>query len=597
MSHRTLTAAIDSNDLAALESLLAAGADPDAGPRSALVAALENERLDRGVWVERLLERGADPNRLSDDTWPLTVAIGQGLTGVALRLLERGASANVREGASPLGAALKARDAELVKALLARGADPRALDPASDKLPLALAIEHEQFEIAELLLDEGADPRDANEYSSPLGAAIAVGSIVWVERLLRLGADAGHRDYNRLGLLAGAASRSRSPEMLRALYRLGFGTAEAHVEALWAAAVFRDDAAVVATLLELGGVPSQGDLLHVTSAAVVNGHRAVTELLLRHLVDKNACTDAEWSLANGTRAGAPNTLLGRAVLACDLALVELLLQAGADPTVGLPVPSRSTRGPEPIPVGTDALGIAELCKRQLVKAREAHLHPDLDRILARLSARRPSKTGAAKKTAKAAAEAAPTDSSKAVPAYKRAIDTELSGLARGAGADEDALRAALATVEPAGGPWSYLERVVTAIRNPLLRGDVPRRLAQSLLGRLLTDPFDGDGPPEVCDAAPDETEGADHVVYLDCYPKRAQKPLREGEIVAASGADVWIVEPLADGDARFSHAHPEGFSILAKGAVELVKREVAAALAAPTRRRSPGRDGSRTLRG
>jgi ankyrin repeat protein len=476
------------------------------------------------------------------------------------------------EGTSPLRAAFEADEHELARELIARGVDPNAPDPSSDELPLQLALSARMFDLAEELLARGADPTRENEYSAPLLGAVSSGSVAWVERLLAAGADRDRKDHNGLGLLAYAAANVREIEMLRALFRLGLGAGRAQAEALWAAAVSRDDAATISTLLELGGVPPQGDLLAALGAAVVNGHVEVARVLLPHLEDKDACTDPTWS-AGGARGRSPNTLLGIAIFESKLAMVELLLEAGADPGAALPVDARERS--EVIPKGTTAVGMAELRKKQLAKAREAHLYPDHEKILALLRAHGgPKPTRAAKPSQGARAKGA------SGPAHKRAIDAALLRLAREGGGDEQALQEALDALPTTGGPWDHLQRVLAKARDPLFEGDLPSRLERTLLGRLLSDdPFDGDEPPEVLAKPKRGGKGpTGNVIYLEYYPKEAKKPLREGEIVAASGADVWIVEPLDGGDARFSHAHPEGFSVLAEGAVAFVERQVDKAL-------------------
>ncbi len=488
-----------------------------------------------------------------------------------------------KDDRSPLAEALISGRSEMAQALLDAGADPNEPDPASDGLPLAQALASGLFDVAELLLQKGADPKGQNEYSSTLSGAVASGSVEWVEWLLAEGADRTRRDHNRNAVLASATYYPGRPEMLRALWRLGLKGSDAQVEALWSSVVSHDDPATVGVLLELGGVPSQRDLLHVLSVAVSNRRLEATKLLLAHLEDKDACTDPTWSLANGNRGPAPNTLLGRAVFECSLDLVKLLLDAGADPAAGPTVETRRERGAAVVPAGTSAVGMAELRKKELAKAREAHFHPDLEPMLALLkeragpAAKKPASAKAGAKEPKAAKKA----KGASAPEYKVAIDAELRRLARKAGGDEDGVQAALDAVDAKGGPWAYLERVLRTARDPLFEGDIPKRLERTLLGRLLSDdPFDGDGPPSVYETREEagEDEEGGNVVYLEFYPKKAKKPLRDGEVIAASGADVWVLEPLEGGDARFSHAHPEGFWVLAKGAVELVKKQVEKAL-------------------
>lgn len=563
-----LVVALDAGREAMALALLEAGADPnEPGGTTALVAALRSDDLDREAWVDRLLARGADPSLSSGWGCPLTVAIEQKLPALARKLLAAGAALQPSEGTSPLRAAFEAEDPALARELIERGVDPNGPDPSSDGLPLEMALSARRFDLAEELLARGADPKLANEYSAPLLGAVQSGSVAWVERLVAAGADLARKDHNGHGLLSHAASYGAGPEMLGALLRLGLGEGDARIEAMWGLAVSRDDPAAMTALLEAGPAPSDAALLHVLAVAVVNDHPELVRLLAPRLQDKDACTDPTWR-AGAARGRSPNTLLGIAIFESKLALVELLLEAGADPNAALTADGRERS--EVVPKGTTALGMAELRKKQLAKAREAHLYPDHEKILALLRARSAQKKPApAAKNAKAAKVPAG-------PAHKQQIDAELLRLAREAGGDEGALQAALDALPTSGGPWDYLRRVLAKARDPLFDGDIPSRLGRTLLGRLLSDdPFDGDDPPEVL--AKPKAGGkapAGNVVYLEHYPKAAKKPLREGEIVAASGADVWIVEALDGGDARFSHAHPEGFTVIAEGAVAFVRRQV-----------------------
>jgi uncharacterized protein len=134
--------------------LLQAGADLGARSRtySQMVTGEQTQRAGReelSYWVRRggstallfaarsgdvpsarwLLEAGADPNdRLSDGTSVLTHAAYSGNPGVAMLLLEKGADPNdAAIGFTALHAAVLRSELDLVKALLARGADPDAV--------------------------------------------------------------------------------------------------------------------------------------------------------------------------------------------------------------------------------------------------------------------------------------------------------------------------------------------------------------------------------------------------------------------------------------------------------------------------------------
>ena len=115
-------------------TLLDAGADPDlanelgVGP---LTLAIENGATDL---VELLLERGADPSQARENgETPLMTAARLGQTDVVGKLLERGADPNARESKFGQTALMwAAADAEAVRMMLAKGADPRVTTKSWD---------------------------------------------------------------------------------------------------------------------------------------------------------------------------------------------------------------------------------------------------------------------------------------------------------------------------------------------------------------------------------------------------------------------------------------------------------------------------------
>ena len=125
-----------------------------------------------------LLSKGADPNdALPDGTSALTLATHSGNRDVALLLLDKGANPNdLGIGYAPLHAAILRGDLVLVKALLAKGADPNLrmtkgtpirrnstdyflLAPLIGSTPYLLAARFVEAEMMQTLLDGGADPK------------------------------------------------------------------------------------------------------------------------------------------------------------------------------------------------------------------------------------------------------------------------------------------------------------------------------------------------------------------------------------------------------------------------------------------------------
>jgi uncharacterized protein len=234
------------NALVAGEALVAAGAkldlaDPDGA--TALVIAIINAHYE---FADFLLRAGADPNVVDNeagmgalyaaaDMHRLAVGHGRGnptpvglldAVDIARLLLERGADPNAAlkkpilqrqhtfgdgtlgEGATPLMRAAKSGDIELVRVLLAAGADPKLTLPnGTTALMLAAGLgwrngsplapsydqgsDAEAVETLELLLSVGLDLQATNQAGdTALHAAIAGrGSEAIIRYLLERGAD------------------------------------------------------------------------------------------------------------------------------------------------------------------------------------------------------------------------------------------------------------------------------------------------------------------------------------------------------------------------------------------------------------------------
>jgi ankyrin repeat protein len=274
-----LVYAVRANDIESVQVLLAAGADINQTTGygwSPLLVATQNRYYKLGAY---LLERGADPNLPNTGGWvPLYLAtdnrniesgdypVRKGdmdhLAFIRL-LLDKGASVNARvkdstetrtvftnqwldeNGATAFFRASQSGDLELMKLLLARGADPKiatvlgvtALQVASG-IGWVEGITYEwstksTFEAVKMLLDLGLDPNaQADTGRVALHGAAHKGHTEVVQLLADRGATLNVRDYgntdNRGGKLA--VHTWEPVDYADGLVRVGVQSAIAHPE-------------------------------------------------------------------------------------------------------------------------------------------------------------------------------------------------------------------------------------------------------------------------------------------------------------------------------------------------------------------------------
>jgi ankyrin repeat protein len=220
-----LAAAARAGQAAAVEQLLAAGADASAGAGRWGSALHEAAATGHTALVHRLLRERPAAAALDE---AFLGAARQGRPAVLRLLLDHGVDvARLRQGglavAASQGSADPLAQSDTIALLLQAGADPRAAEPDTGLTPLHRAAYEGQVASAIALLDHGADPnaRDA-EGCTPLWWAAGAGRAGMVALLLARGADAqaasddgttvqdraqGHRDAAALlqRLPAGAA--------------------------------------------------------------------------------------------------------------------------------------------------------------------------------------------------------------------------------------------------------------------------------------------------------------------------------------------------------------------------------------------------------
>jgi ankyrin repeat protein len=249
----------------------------------------------------------------------LSAAVRRGDGAMTRLLLEHDADPNLPEEGAPRGLSLwiavNDRQREIAGLLLAHGADPNA-SVESSGTPMSQAAR--DAELAELLRAHGG--RQSTSDRDRVGRLIEAGTLEEAERLLRANPqwlqdkEAGWGD----GILAGPARDGRH-DVIAMLMRLG---ARVPPVTKWAPYYYFKHEATAAFLLEHGMDPSHMNwhrftLLHHMAA---EGELGKARLLLDHDADIDPIDDEYCS-----------TPLGVAARRGQEAMVELLLQRGADP--------------------------------------------------------------------------------------------------------------------------------------------------------------------------------------------------------------------------------------------------------------------------
>lgn len=192
-----------------------------------LLDAVASNNLPR---VKVALENGARWNvKYEKDGTPLQLALQKGHKEIAKELLEAGADPNFKTTGDwgiynppALHQALLVNDAEMVKLLLAKGADVNAV--TNNDTPLTIAAKHGNMEMMRMLLEQNADvnlPR-GSDGCCPLAVACDIGSLEMTRLLLEHGADPNiQANYGQTALSIAAVSQ---PQIVRLLLDHGADT-------------------------------------------------------------------------------------------------------------------------------------------------------------------------------------------------------------------------------------------------------------------------------------------------------------------------------------------------------------------------------------
>jgi ankyrin repeat protein len=266
--------------------------------------------------------RPAPPAAGTDLGVDLRVAAQRGDLAEVTRLLARSANVNTPtpyDQETPLSVAVRGGQADIVRALLAAGADPFVVTPTGSALSVAAASGRN--DVLEPLLDAAGrvDAARARDLGEPMIAAIAAGHTETVRVLVRAGANPRKADA-----VVFAASQGFT-EIVRLLVAAGASVdvVDAHGDTPLTAAAPNGQIATVRALLDLG-VPAASRSVALGRAAR-NGQTDIVSLLIAAGADVNHAADKN-----------PPPLLG--TFAVDTA--QVLLAAGAHPNYRAPTGER-----------------------------------------------------------------------------------------------------------------------------------------------------------------------------------------------------------------------------------------------------------------
>ena len=338
-------------NLAMIEALLEAGADPDAirgdGYRPIHLALMKNFVVGAPAPEGRAI---ADLLLSCGARWTMFLAALVGDEEFIGRTLARDRSAANEEDTNhhrPISAAARRGDLELVRRLLEYGANPSLPEEgAPHGHALWSAVYNNHYEIAELLLKHGADPNGMVESSGTpmdmaadkpallallranggiegggpgheIGRAIQERRFVDAERLITANPDFLNDANWGDGVLAGPA-HDGNHQLIEFLLRLG---ARVPPVSKWAPYYYFKHERTAAFLLEHGMDPNH-----------MNWHRLT---LLHHMAAEGEMSKARLLVDHGAAIDAideeyRSTPMGVAARRGQLAMVEFLLDRGAD---------------------------------------------------------------------------------------------------------------------------------------------------------------------------------------------------------------------------------------------------------------------------
>ena len=311
---------------AAALRLLESGADPNEAEGDGTAALHYAIEKNDTALVERLLDSGADAVRVNRyGVTPIHIAALNGNAAIVSALLARGVDANAAlpEGETALMTAARSGDVDTLRVLLDGGADVNAGEAWKGQTALMWAAAENNPAAIGLLLEYGAD-RDAVSASGEFSAltfAVRAGAIAATRALLDAGADADAAMQDGTSMLVLAVTNAHY-ELANVLLEAGADPDAA--EQGWTALHQIAWSRRWNMGFNLPGPAQTGDLdsLDLVRRLVAAGAS----------IDTGVTTEPKDGNRNKLdRIGATAFLL--AAKSCDIPLMRVLLDEGADPAI------------------------------------------------------------------------------------------------------------------------------------------------------------------------------------------------------------------------------------------------------------------------